>query len=85
MKNNPVIELNRAIAIQYHVSAEAGLKALLSIDGLQQHYLYHAALGDVYVEVGDRASARERYERALYLTSSIAEKKLLQYKIDQLE
>jgi len=85
MKNNPVIELNRAIAIQYHVSAEAGLKALLAIDGLQQHYLYHAALGDVYVEVGDRASARERYERALYLTSSIAEKKLLQYKIDQLE
>jgi len=84
MKNSPVISLNRAIAIRYHVSAEAGLKALLAIEGLQQHYLYHAALGDVYVDVGDLAAARASYERALYLTSSIAEKKLLQFKMDRL-
>jgi len=84
MKNSPVISLNRAIAIRYHVSPEAGLKALLAIEGLQQHYLYHAALGDVYVDVGDLAAARVSYERALCLTSSIAEKKLLQFKMDRL-
>ncbi|MBL0743382.1 RNA polymerase sigma factor [Chryseolinea lacunae] len=84
MKDSPIIALNRAIAIRYSVSPAAGLEALLAINALSQHYLYHAALGDVYVELKEFEAARSCYALAKTLTPSMAEKKLLQLKIDTL-
>jgi len=80
-KPGPVIELNKAIALGYAQSPLAGLQALQKIKDLPQHYLYHAAMGDFHAELGNIEEANVSYKRALELTSSTAEKKLLQSKI----
>jgi RNA polymerase sigma-70 factor (ECF subfamily) len=84
LKAGPVVEMNRAIALGYYISAEAGLEALMKIEGLQGSYLYHAAMGDFYREVDDRENSLLAYEKAMTLTTSNAEKRLLQQKCQAL-
>jgi RNA polymerase sigma factor (sigma-70 family) len=84
IKPGPIIELNKAIATGYAISPVDGLKALQNIRALDHHYLYHSALGDFYVELGDVENARECYEKAITLTPSNAEKKLLSAKMEDL-
>ena len=83
-KPGPIVELNRAIAIGYGQSPLAGLKALEEIKGLDGHYLYHAARGDFYAELGDEENARFKYQHAMDLTTSNTAKKLLQSKLNML-
>lgn len=80
-KPGPIVELNRAIAIGYGHSPLAGLKALQEIKGLEGHYLYYAAAGDFYAELGDEQNASTNYRKAMTLTTSNTEKKLLQSKL----
>jgi RNA polymerase sigma factor (sigma-70 family) len=80
---SPVVDLNKAIAIGYADSPIAGLAALQGIHDLQNHYLYHSAVGDFHAALGNAEQARGSYEIALGLTVSNAEKKLLQLKIDK--
>jgi predicted RNA polymerase sigma factor len=68
----------------YSTSADRGLKALLSIEGLGQSYLYHAALGNFYEQVGEDAISREHYQVAISLTNSTAEKNLMLKKYNEL-
>ncbi|MCW3090087.1 MAG: sigma-70 family polymerase sigma factor [Ferruginibacter sp.] len=49
----------------------------------EKHYLYHSLLGEIYSSI-DRVKARKSFEKAITLTQSDAEQKLLQYKIEQL-
>ena len=77
MKPGPIVELNMAIATGYANSPAEGIRALQDIQGLEHHYLYHSALGDFYVEVGNGEEAGKSYQKALTLTPSNAEKKLL--------
>lgn len=81
---SPIVELNKAIAIGYGKSPALGLQALQNIQELHHHYLYHAALGDFFSDLGDHAQARSSYQRAFQLTTSNSEKKLLQTKISGL-
>lgn len=81
IKPGPIVELNKAIAIGYGDSAAAGLNALKEIKTLENHYLYYAAMGDFYNDLGDVAHAERSYRQAMNLTRSNAEKKLLQVKI----
>lgn len=83
-KPGPIIELNRAIAIGYGHSPLAGLNALQEIKGLDGHYLYYAATGDFYAELGDEKNASINYQKAMTLTPSNTEKKLLQSKLKML-
>ena len=53
LKPGPIVALNKAIAIGYGQSPTDGLNALQQIKELQNHYLYHAAMGDFYIELGD--------------------------------
>jgi RNA polymerase sigma-70 factor (ECF subfamily) len=85
IKPSPIIELNTAIALGYARSPEDGLHALESIKELQHHYLYHSAMGDFHLDLGNREQAIMRYEKALELTPSGAEKKLLQSKIGNIK
>jgi RNA polymerase sigma-70 factor (ECF subfamily) len=84
-KPGPIVELNRAIAIGYGHSPLAGLKALEEIKGLEGHYLYYAAIGDFYAELGDENNALLNYQTAMTLTTSNTEKKLLQSKLNMLK
>ena len=81
MKPGLIVDLNKAIAMGYANSPAEGLRALQNIQGLQHHYLYHAAIGDFHAELGHAEQARMSYETAIRLTPSNTEKKLLQSKI----
>jgi RNA polymerase sigma-70 factor (ECF subfamily) len=84
LRPGSIVQLNRAIATGYAISAEAGLRALQEITDLKDHHLYYSALGDFYAEVGDVDNARTSYERAVILTRSNAEKNLLQSKLTKM-
>ena len=84
IKPNAIVTLNKAIAIGYGQSAALGLEALKNIKELSDHYLYHAAMGDFFSDLGDRAKACSSYEQAFQLTSSNSEKKLLKTKISSI-
>ncbi len=84
IKPSPIVELNMAIAAGYAISPSAGLEALNKIENLQDHYLYHSALGDFYAELGNTERAGLSYHRAMTLTQSKAEKNLLQTKLSNI-
>lgn len=81
MRPGPIVKLNRAIAIGYANSPEAGISALQEIADLKHYYLYYSALGDFYTEAGDIVNAQASYEKAITLTMSVAEKNLLRTKL----
>jgi RNA polymerase sigma-70 factor (ECF subfamily) len=84
IKPGPIVELNRAIALGYAKSSADGLAALQKITGLQNHYLFHAAMGDFYFDLDDSANARQSYLQAMSLTTSSSEKRLLRKKLESL-
>jgi len=51
---------------------------------LKHHYIDNAVLGDLYRKAGNIPEARRLLENAYELTPSLAEKKLLRSKIEQL-
>jgi RNA polymerase sigma-70 factor (ECF subfamily) len=77
----PIIALNKAIASAYANGIEDGLKELLEIKGLENYYLYHTSIGEIYFELQNKQLAKQFYEAALRLTSSIKEQQLLKKKI----
>ena len=80
IKPGPVTELNMAIALGYGVSPLNAIEALEKIKGLEQNYLYHAALGDFYRETNQLQKAAKAYDAAIELASSSREKQLLMKK-----
>lgn len=81
LKPSPVVALNKAIASSYAVSRQSALEQLQRIRGLEKHYLYHAALGEVCLGLDRKSEAREHFDRAIALTNSNAEKNFLRGKI----
>jgi RNA polymerase sigma factor (sigma-70 family) len=80
MKPSPIVSLNLAIAVGYSQTPTAGLDALRKIRGLEDYYLYHAAMGDFHARNGNGYEAQRCYDRAAELTPSHAEKNLLAMK-----
>ena len=77
----PIVLLNKAIAASYAVSKEVALEELQQIKGLQNYYLYHTAIGEIYFDLRCKKDAPYYYQKALSLTRSTAERQLLQEKI----
>ena len=77
----PIVLLNKAIAASYAVSKEVALEELQLIKGLQNYYLYHTAIGEIYFDLRCKKDAIQYYQKALLLTKSTAERQLLQEKI----
>lgn len=84
IKPSPVIELNRAIAAGYAYGPEIGLEELDKIDGLKNHYLFYAAVGDFYAALKKHDVAISNYYHAMAMTTSNSEKKLLDGKIQKM-
>lgn len=84
----PIVQLNRAILLAQLDQLETAIDTILDIPGIAQllkhHYIYNAVLGDLYGKAGNIPEARRLLEKARELTPSLAEKKLLQNKLDQL-
>jgi RNA polymerase sigma factor (sigma-70 family) len=78
----PIVALNKAIASAYAISKENALHQLLQIKGLENYYLYHTSIGEIYYELHDKTRAKKFYEKALNLTTSRQEQQLLISKIN---
>lgn len=77
----PFVALNKAIAASYAVSEQTALDELQQINGLENYYLYHTAVGEIYFRLHCKKEAIYYYQKALSLTKSTAEQQLLQEKI----
>ena len=85
LQPDPIIALNKAIASAYAISKENALSQLLGIEGLENYYLYHTSIGEIYFELHDKDKAKKFYETALHLTTSRQEQQLLISKIRHCE
>jgi RNA polymerase sigma-70 factor (ECF subfamily) len=79
IRPDPVVGLNRAIAIAEDQGAAAGLDQLAAVDTgrLADYQPYHAARADLLVRAGRAAQAIEAYDRALTLTTNPTEREFL--------
>jgi RNA polymerase sigma-70 factor (ECF subfamily) len=84
---SPVVELNRAVAVAMRDGPATALPlvdALLARGGLADYRLAHAARADLCRRLGQRAEARESYERALALTRQEPERRFLERRLAEL-
>jgi RNA polymerase sigma-70 factor (ECF subfamily) len=81
---NPVVELNRAVAVAMRDGPEAGLEmidAILARGDLSDYRFAHAARADLLRRLGKNAEARAAYERALALTRQAPERRFLERRL----
>lgn len=81
MRPSNATSLNKAIAMGYAVSPQAGIDALQNVSGLESSHYYHAALGNFFLRLNKPEEAKEHFNKALSLTSSDAESQLILKKI----
>jgi len=88
VKRSPLVKLNRAVVLARIHGPEAAIEEIHRIDGWEslaaRHYLYNAVLGQLYLEANDMEKAKQFIAAAGGLTSSEAEKKLLNKKLSSL-
>lgn len=79
IRPNPVVALNRAIAIGELHGPEEGLRALASIDvqALEQYQPYHAGRADLLARAGRVDEAVLAYDVAIEVTTNPAERRFL--------
>jgi RNA polymerase sigma-70 factor (ECF subfamily) len=73
---NPVVALNRAVAVAALDGPSAGLDALANVN-LEDYQPYHAALADLLARAGRTEEAIAAYDRAIELTANSAEREFL--------
>jgi RNA polymerase sigma factor (sigma-70 family) len=81
LQPNPVVAMNKAIASAYAINKQHAIHELSQINGLENHYLYFAALGELYLEIAENIKAKEYFQKAILLTTSSSEKQLLTEKM----
>ena len=84
---NPVVTLNRAVALAMVAGPTAGLDLLAGLDGdrrMAGNHRLDAVRGHLLELAGDPAAAREAYRRAARRTTSVPEQRYLTAKADAL-
>jgi RNA polymerase sigma factor (sigma-70 family) len=86
---SPVVLLNRAIVIGKIDGAANAITTINHIAGIEKlvekQYLFAATLGELHSQLHNDHEARLHFEKAITLTNSHVEKKLLQKKLDGME
>jgi RNA polymerase sigma factor (sigma-70 family) len=78
LTDNPMVALNRAIAVAMVDGPDAGLKLLAALDDkLGQHYRLDAVRAQLYEMAGDDAAALTHFRAAAARTTSVAEQRYL--------
>ena len=83
-----LVALNRAVAYAMVHGPAAGLESLdemRCVDVLQRYPLYHATVGELADQSGDRSRAAASYERARSLVGSVPERQLLDRRLARYE
>jgi RNA polymerase sigma-70 factor (ECF subfamily) len=80
--SNPVIALNRAVALSYAEGPALGLQALLPLaQALASYRGYHAAEADLRRRLGQEEAARQAYERAIAAKGNAVDRAFLQERL----
>jgi len=85
---NPVIELNRAVAIAMAEGPARGLSLIEKIEAggeLADYHLMWSAKADLLRRLGDHAKAAEAYRRALQIVKSGPERRFLERRLAQVK
>jgi len=88
MDPNPVIALNRAIALSRWKGPEAGIGAIAGIESdpaLRSYHFLPAALGELWNELGDSKRAAQYYRSALTCVCTEPERRLLRKRLASCE
>ncbi|MVM32770.1 sigma-70 family RNA polymerase sigma factor [Spirosoma sp. HMF4905] len=83
-KPSPVVALHRAVAVANVRGPVTAIDEVVNLSGLDTMHHYHAILGDLYEKNGQPEPARIHYRRAIQLTASMAEKELIERKLNRL-
>lgn len=83
LTGSPVVALNRAVAVAQARGPRAGLEALSDVD-LDGYHVFHTTRGELLRRAGDSEAARHEYRRALDLISNVAERRLVQTRLESL-
>jgi RNA polymerase sigma factor (sigma-70 family) len=78
---NPMVTLNRAIALAETKGPDAGIDLLSTLDGdarMASHHRLFAVRAHLLEKAGDLPAARENYQRAARGTASLAERRYLE-------
>ncbi len=81
---SPVTALNKAIVVMQLEGPQAALLELETLPSktrLADYYIYHSLLGEIQSRLGDRVGANQHFTRAMQLTRSEAERKVLEKKM----
>jgi RNA polymerase sigma-70 factor, ECF subfamily len=81
---NPVVALNRAVALAEVAGPEAALAAVDDLD-LDGYHLLHSTRAVFLTRLGQVEEARDAYDRAIALTANTAERALLERKRAELD
>jgi RNA polymerase sigma factor (sigma-70 family) len=87
MSDNPMVTLNRAIALAMVEGPRTGLELLASLDDdprLKGHYRLAAVRGHLLERCGDRSGAIEQYRAAAMGTTSLPERHYLSLRASRL-
>jgi RNA polymerase sigma-70 factor (ECF subfamily) len=85
---NPVVELNRAVAVAMRDGPEAGLTlvdAILARGQLADYRLAHAARADLCRRLGRKQEAQVSYRRALALARQEPERRFIERRLAELQ
>ena len=80
IRPNPVVALNRAVAVGEMRGATSGLAALAALDAiaLDGYQPFHAARADLLARAGSRDAAVAAYDRAVQLSVNPVERRFLE-------
>jgi len=81
INDSPFVRMNRSIALFYSgdsLTALHQLKTLGESAFMQQHYLFHMALGKIYMAMGDTTTAKTHFVKAFDLSTHEVEKRHIQ-------
>jgi RNA polymerase sigma factor (sigma-70 family) len=84
---NPMVTLNRAVAVAMVRGPEAALDVLATLDADERmagHYRLAAVRAHMWEMAGDRRAARSGYQEAARRTTSIPERRYLESRADRL-
>ncbi|MBP6011577.1 MAG: hypothetical protein KBA31_05050 [Alphaproteobacteria bacterium] len=83
---SPVVAINRAIALSMVKGADAALEALHGLEeqkAVGRYLPYHMTIGDLELKRGRRQAARAAFQRALALSMSTQERRLVEARLTQ--
>jgi RNA polymerase sigma factor (sigma-70 family) len=85
---NPMVTLNRAVALAQTRGPRAGLELLAALGGdarMAGHHRLHAVRAHLLEQAGDRPAARDSYRLAARATASLAEQRYLESRAARLD